>query len=385
MRHRIGLIGCGNIAGAWVKAVGEHPDCDLAIAFDLDPEAARSRAEEAGARAVTRLDDLLASDVDVVVVGTPTTSHPELVARAAEAGKHVLCEKPMALDLDSCRGMIEACEGAGVKLAVGHTIRFFGTFRAVRRLVAEGAIGEPVSGSFDRLGRSVKRPVEEASRRTGHWRENPADSGGRVLESFVHELDCARSVCGRVAAVSADIAGDGPRGEWMSPRIICGLVRFESGALVTARTGSTVGLPARGHWLAGTEGGVRFDAWGGPVQLWRSGADEPEEVPPEDGDNPYLLELGGSAGRGARRGGGARELGAQRHGERRAGTRLLPQLRVGAAGRVRGRTSRPARGLPQHPLHRLTARTAPRPSASSSHWMPVKPAASSQRRCSERV
>ena len=291
MRHRIGLVGCGNIAGAWLKAVGEHPDCDLAVAFDLDPEAARSRAEEAGARAVTRLDDLLASDVDVVVIGTPTTSHPELVARAAEAGKHVLCEKPMALDLDSCRRMIETCRSAGVKLAVGHTIRFFGTFRAVRRLVAEGAVGEPVSGSFDRLGKSRKRSVEEASRRTGHWRESPAESGGRALESFIHELDCARSVCGRVAAVSADIAGNRPRGEWMSPQIICGLVRFESGALVTARTGSLVGLPARGHWLAGTEGGVRFDVWGGPVQLYRSGADEPEEVPPEEG-NPFVLELG---------------------------------------------------------------------------------------------
>ncbi len=291
MRHRIGLIGCGNIARAWIKAVGEHPDCDLAVTFDLDPEAARTRAEEAGARAVTRLDDLLDSDVDVVVIGTPTPSHPELVTRAAEAGKHVLCEKPMALDLASCRGMIEVCGRAGVKLAIGHTIRFFGTFRTVRRLVAEGAIGAPVTGSFDRMGKSPKRSVEEASRRTGHWRESPADSGGRVLESFIHELDCARAVFGPVAAVSADIAGNQPHGDWMSPQIVLGLVRFESGALVTARTGSTVALPARGHWIGGTEGGLRFDVWGGPVRLFRSGADEPEEVPPADGENAYVLEL----------------------------------------------------------------------------------------------
>ena len=291
MRHRIGLIGCGNIAGAWLKAVGEHPDCDLTVAFDLDPEAARARAEEAGARAVTRLEELLDSDVEVVVIGTPTTSHPELVTRAAEAGKHVLCEKPMALDLASCRRMIEACEEAGVKLAIGHTIRFFGTYRTVRRLVAEGAIGEPVSGGFDRMGKSPKRSVEEAARRTGHWRESPANSGGRVLESFIHELDCSRAVFGRVAAVSAEIAGNQPHGDWMSPQVVCGLVRFESGGLVTARTGSTVGLPTRGHWIAGTEGGMRFDAWGQPVRLYRSGADEPEEVPPEDGANAYLLEL----------------------------------------------------------------------------------------------
>jgi predicted dehydrogenase len=290
MRHRIGLIGCGNIAGTWIRAVDEHPDCDIDITFDLDAEAAQRRADEAQARAVTDLDELLGSDADVVVICTPTPSHPELVLRAAEAGKHVMCEKPMALTLKDCRRMIDACEQAGVKLAIGHTIRFFGTFRTVRRLVAEGAIGAPVAGTFDRMGTSKPRPASDAPRWSGHWREDPRNSGGHVLEGFIHELDCTRSVFGTVASVAAEVAGNQDYDGWMSPQIVQGLVRFESGALVTARTGSTVAVPTKGYWVAGTEAGMRFDVWGGPVQLYRPDAHEPEAIEAEEGF-PYTVEL----------------------------------------------------------------------------------------------
>ncbi|MDP6507372.1 MAG: Gfo/Idh/MocA family oxidoreductase, partial [Planctomycetota bacterium] len=202
----------------------EHPDCDIDITFDLDAEAAQRRADEAQARAVTDLDELLGSDADVVVICTPTPSHPELVLRAAEAGKHVMCEKPMALTLKDCRRMIDACEQAGVKLAIGHTIRFFGTFRTVRRLVAEGAIGAPVAGTFDRMGTSKPRPASDAPRWSGHWREDPRNSGGHVLEGFIHELDCTRSVFGTVASVAAEVAGNQDYDGWMSPQIVQGLV-----------------------------------------------------------------------------------------------------------------------------------------------------------------
>jgi predicted dehydrogenase len=290
MEHRIGLIGCGGIAGTWIKAVDAQPDSRIEVAFDLDEEAAKERAQEAGARAVTDLDELLGADVDVVVIGTPTPSHPELVIRAAAAGKHVLCEKPMALTLKECQAMIDACKTAGVQLAIGHTIRFFGTFRSVRRLVTEGVIGTPVSGSFDRTGATKPRRVDDDPRWSGHWREDARNSGGSVLEGFIHELDCTRCVFGTVAGVSADIAGNQEYDGYLSPQTVQGLVRFESGALVTARTGSAVGVPSRGYWIGGTEGGLRFDRWGQPVLLYRPEHDEPEEVAAET-NNPYTVEL----------------------------------------------------------------------------------------------
>ena len=90
--------------------------------------------------------------------------------------------------------------------------------------------------------------------------------------------------------MSCDIAGNQEHDGWLSPQIAQGLVRFESGALVTARTGATVALPTRGYWVAGTEGGMRFDEWGGPVRLYRSGRDGAEEVAGET-EFAYALEL----------------------------------------------------------------------------------------------
>ena len=290
MEHRIGLIGCGGIAGTWVKAVEDQPESKITVTFDLDADAAKARAEETGATPVTALDDLLGADVDVVIICTPNTTHPDLVAQAAKAGKHILCEKPMALTLEACQGMIDVCADAGVQLAIGHTIRFFGTFRTVRRLVAEGAIGAPVSGGFDRTNASKPRKAGDGGRWSGHWRDDPRNSGGMVLEGFVHELDCIRSVFGTVAGVTADIAGNEEYDGYLSPQLVSALVRFESGALVTARTGATVGVPMRGYWIGGTEAGLRFDRWGQPVLLFRPDQDEPEEVPALEG-NPYTVEL----------------------------------------------------------------------------------------------
>ena len=152
MEYRIGLIGCGGIAGTWIGAVDQHPDCRIDLTYDVVPEAAASRAEEAGAHPAASLDELIDADIDLVIICTPTPNHPEATIRAARAGKHVLCEKPMALDLRQCREMSAACREAGVELAIGHSLRFWTAFLACRRLIEEGAIGAPVSGSIDRIG-----------------------------------------------------------------------------------------------------------------------------------------------------------------------------------------------------------------------------------------
>jgi len=288
--HRIGLIGCGGIAGAWIRAVAEHDECQIDWAFDLDAEAATRRAEEVSGQAITDLDKGLASDVDLVVIGTPTSSHPTLVQQAAVAGKHVMCEKPMALGLDDCRKMIDACEAAGVQLAIGHSLRFWGAFLKTRKLIAEGAIGTPVSGSIDRLGTAKAQAAEEVEPAADHWRNDPANTGGHALEGFIHELDFTRSVFGDVATVTCEIGEERAVDGFVSPQIIQGVVGFENGAVVTTRTGSTVGVPTRDYWIAGSEGGLRFDGWGGPVELYRRDAEDVELVECEQ-VYAYHLEL----------------------------------------------------------------------------------------------
>ncbi len=290
MGYAIGLIGCGGIASAWVKAVGQHADCRIALVYDLAAAAAAQRAEETGAQVASSLDEVYASDVDMVIIGTPTPSHPELVLQAAAAGKHVLCEKPMALNLDLCRQMVDACAASGVKLAIGHSLRFWDAFRTCRQLVAEGAIGAPVSGSIDRMGTVKALVAKQAQGGDAHWRDEVANSGGAALENFVHELDFTRSIFGEVAAVSCEIAGGEEHDGLLSPPLLQALVRFESGALVTTRVGSTVALPTRGYWIGGTEGGLRFAEWGGPVEHYRHDVEAVRNVPCE-ATNAYYLEL----------------------------------------------------------------------------------------------
>ena len=293
MEHRIGLIGCGGIAGTWTQAVAQHPDCRILLTFDLDPAAAARRAAEAGARPARDLDELLAAgEVDLVIIATPTPSHPELAARAARAGKHVLCEKPMALSLEQCQGMVDDCRSAGVELAIGHSLRFWGAFLTCRRLVAEGAIGVPVSGSIDRLGAAglQRRAPAGAAPANPHWRSQVSDSGGLVLEGFVHEIDFTRAIFGEVAGVSCRIAGEQEYEGVLSPQIVQALVEFESGALVTMRTGGTVAMPTMGYWMAGTEGGLRFTQWGGPVEHYRHDLSEKRLVSCAS-TSAYYLEL----------------------------------------------------------------------------------------------
>lgn len=278
---RVGLIGCGRISDAWLEAVRLHSDCRIAFAYDCDPRAAERRAAETGARVASSLHMVLNSpEVDVILVATPPATHAAFVIAAARAGKHVLCEKPMALTLGDCRRMQYACIAAKVKIAVGHSLRFWGAFRTCRRLIAEGAIGTPLLGSIDR----IRRSGNEDDATDPSWRDDVLQSGGILLEEFIHELDFARVVFGEPASVSCAIVAK------ERLRMVHGLVTFESGACVTLRVGRTVALPVRGYWLAGTGGGLRFVSWRGPVEHFRPEQKEPVAVPCSE-VSAYYLEL----------------------------------------------------------------------------------------------
>ena len=117
MKYQIGLVGCGGISSIWKDTISRNPDCRVKYTYDVVPEAAAKRAAEVGAEPAASVEQLLdAEDIDLVIVGTPTFTHANLVVQAARAGKNILCEKPMALTLDQCRRMINACGTAGVKL-----------------------------------------------------------------------------------------------------------------------------------------------------------------------------------------------------------------------------------------------------------------------------
>jgi len=143
-----GLIGASDIAKTrMIEAINGQPDSAVAAVMSTSEERAKRYAAENGIpRHYTSVETLLADpDVDVVYISTTNERHKEEVTLAAKSGKHVLCEKPLALTVPDAREMLETCKQAHVVLGTNHHLRNAVTHRALRRLIKEGAIGKPLA------------------------------------------------------------------------------------------------------------------------------------------------------------------------------------------------------------------------------------------------
>ncbi len=191
---RVGLVGAG-FMGAHHAAGWAATPATLAGVLSLDPAAVRSLVGRYGGRAYASLDELI-SDVDVVDICTPTHLHYEMVLKAAAAGKHVVCEKPLARTIAQAEEMIAACEQAGVKLLVAHVVRYFPQYAQAKALVERGEIGEV---AVVRLTRASFRP----KRALDNWFLDSEKSGGMLLDLMLHDFDYARWIAGEVDTVFA--------------------------------------------------------------------------------------------------------------------------------------------------------------------------------------
>lgn len=178
------------------------PEAELVAVVDEDPDARARAAEELRAQPFASLEEALERvPFEAVCVATPTFTHRDLVVRAAEAGKHVLCEKPMALDVPQALAMIRAAERAGVVLQVGFMRRFDSEFRDARARIASGELGRLL------LIRSTTRGPGLPPA----WAWDPRKGLGLLAEVTSHDFDTLRwlsgaeyrSVFARVAARKA--------------------------------------------------------------------------------------------------------------------------------------------------------------------------------------
>ena len=191
---RIGIVGSGSMgrvhAAAWTTT-----DASL-VAICAEPGTRPVElAAQVGATATATLDELLAA-VDVVDICAPTHLHHDIALAAAAAGRHVVCEKPLARTSSQAREMIVACRDAGVQLHVAHVVRFFGEYVAAKGAVERGAIGTP---AVLRYARSTYQPRGRAD----DWFADPVRSGGLLLDLMIHDIDQARWVAGDVDTVYA--------------------------------------------------------------------------------------------------------------------------------------------------------------------------------------
>lgn len=196
---RWGIIGAGDIADrVMAPAMRLAPGHELVAVVRRDRAAAETFAARHGARrAYDDVEALLRDDeIDAVYVATPVARHcPDTLAAAAR-GKHVLCEKPLALTPAEGERMRAACERAGAQLMVCFYQRFNARHRQIRALLAAGAIGRITAARVNFSGRVADRP--------GAWRQDPAQAGGGCyMDNASHCIDLLRFLCGDIIAASA--------------------------------------------------------------------------------------------------------------------------------------------------------------------------------------
>lgn len=245
-----GVIGIGDIVKTTMApAIVAEPECDLVAGVSRDQGRADAFASQFGARfAYTDYDAMLANpEVEAVLIATPNVFHADQVVAAARAGKHVLCDKPLAIDVAGAKRAVEACTDAGVALGVNFHNRHLPWVRDVSRLIAEGVIGDV---------RVVQLQVASGPRHYTNWRADPGIAGlGTVHNVGVHGLDFLRVLLGSdPVEVIAMIDPAPDSGEVEMLALI--QLRFQSGALVQYNANETLRDPLNDIVIYGTEGRV---------------------------------------------------------------------------------------------------------------------------------
>jgi len=187
MPVRWAIIGCGDIARKRVgPALVEDENSRPVAMFSNTLARAQEFCDLFGARrAYDRLDDLWADGaVDAVYIASPHFRHRDETVAAARAGKHVLCEKPMARDVGECREMIQACADHGVGLGIAYYRRWYPKARKMKELIAQGVIGQPIRARVCIGG--LYNPAPDDWK---HWRVSAQAGGGALMDVGSHRLD----------------------------------------------------------------------------------------------------------------------------------------------------------------------------------------------------
>ncbi len=186
---RFGILGTGRIGDMHAGIVAAQPDACVTWCFDVAADRAEATASRLGARATTDVDAALgAPDVDAVLIASPTDTHVGLILKAAEAGKPILCEKPIDVDIAKVEDCRRRLEDYDVTLQLGFNRRFDPSHKAVRDAVAAGEIGalELLVITSRDPGPPPPRPILEAC-------------GGLFRDTSIHDFDMARYVLGEEA------------------------------------------------------------------------------------------------------------------------------------------------------------------------------------------
>jgi predicted dehydrogenase len=273
-----GLIGAGDIVRKRVaSALREARGSELLAVSRQRAALVQEFADSIGAaRAYAAWRQLVVDpDVEAVYVATPVNLHAEQTIAAAEAGKHVLCEKPMALNVADCDRMIAASRANGVTLGIAYYRHFYPVVRRIRSLLDEGAIGTPVLAQVDAFERFNPEPHEER-----HWFVRKAEAGGGPMFDFgCHRIEVLLSLFGDVASVTGLTANVVFSREVEDTAIAT--LQFVRGTCATITVTHAANEPQDSLRIFGTTGSIHVEKLNaGDLLLKQDGAERREALPP---------------------------------------------------------------------------------------------------------
>ena len=224
-----GVIGSGGIARRRTipEGITQANNSELAVVYDVNAEANAGVAKEFGAKAVSSLEEVWASDIDAVYIATPAYAHCEQALAAARAGKHILCEKPLGMNVQEAANMINLCKQNDIKLGTAFMMRFQTQHQEALKMIQDGRLGQLTYG---RAQLSCWYPPME-----GSWRQNPSEGGGgSLMDMGGHCIDLLEMFFGDPKQVSCVI--NNTVHDYKSEDSAVAVLFFENGAMATVDT-----------------------------------------------------------------------------------------------------------------------------------------------------
>lgn len=281
---KVAVLGCGGLGNVHAGIYSKLDGVELTGLCDIKIEFANALSKKTGAPTFQSFEQMLAeAEFDAISITLPSYLHKEYTLLAAKAKKHVISEKPIALTLEDAKEMIDCCEENGVRLFVGHVVRFFPEYVNMKQTIDQGTIGRPAVAHASRIG---PHPGE-----TKDWYKDATKSGGVITDLMIHDLDFLRWSLGEINTVYAM----GHTSEHLDYALVT--LQFSNGAV--ANVESNWGFPGPFHTkaeIAGSDGLIAANSLkSSSLQIHKAATSENSSfvtVPESPGfRSPYELEL----------------------------------------------------------------------------------------------
>jgi len=248
----VAVIGAGNNGRGHAKCLADMKDVQIVAIADPEIDRAQTVVDEVGGQAYADHRAMLGdAQPDAVWISSPCWLHADHTVDCCGAGAHVMCEKPMALNLADCDRMIAAAEAHGVKLMIGQSTRYSEALLGLKDIYESGRCGDLVCAWSDRMSYYAQRP-------DALWRLDGDKSGGIVFEWEVHEIDFVCSIGGPVTQVYAQTAHSRPEAPSFLDHFSA-LLTFERGGFGNLGASQSCTLGKSGRGFVGTRGAARAE------------------------------------------------------------------------------------------------------------------------------